>query len=128
MKPEHQVTSLIPSQRLRELGVKQESLFYHVSYLNLGVEEHDIYSDEKVTSAGHAGWQLTSIFSALTVAELGNLIGKAKNKDIMKAYGHVFNVPDTRFIGEVGMLMVMTQPDIPAKMLIYLLENGLITL
>jgi hypothetical protein len=69
--------------------------------------------------------------SAFTVAELGNVLWhKASPNEIFKAYGYVFNVPvpDTTVITPEGVTQCMETPGLGARMLIYLLENKLITL
>ena len=43
-----------------------------------------------------------------------------------KAYGEIFNFPGTQCIGEIGVINLMRNPDMGAKMLIYLKVNKLI--
>lgn len=136
MKLESQVCSLDLAKRLKELGVKQESLFHHVSYLNLGVEERDIYSDEKVTSAGKDGWQLTSIYSAFTVAELGEMLPEQiyvnniwyfSRQFIRKGSVRGYIIQYASNAGTIfGNQNENTEADARAKMLVYLLENHLL--
>jgi hypothetical protein len=128
MKLEDQCVSLDLAKRLKELGVKQESLFYWVGdfllvfktavgvYAQSGAGVNDRYLDKHNNT------------SAFTVAELGEMLGSEDiSPHLLAAYGHVFNVPDTRFTTPRGVQLCMTNPNIGAKMLIYLLENGLLT-
>lgn len=67
--------------------------------------------------------------SAFTVAELGEMLWRANTKkpnSFIKAYGDVFNFPGTGTVGTLGVINLMRKPDMAAKMLIYLIENGLI--
>lgn len=111
MKLEDQVCSLESAKHLKELNVKQESLFYW-NDSNHGYWELDKYplpADEK-------DW-----CSAFTVVELGEMIGKKMletyrdaGRVILNCYGlPEFNEP--------------TEAEARAKMLIYLLENKLIS-
>lgn len=96
MKLEQQVCSLELSKKLKELGVKQESLFY---WSNCCEKEftlecslwHDIETWE--WGNGHTLENVETKYSAFTVAELGEI--------------HTEN-----------------EADIRAKALIYLLENN----
>lgn len=128
MPLERQVSSLEPSRKLKKLGVKQESLFYWCRPEEAArVNENFVcwYSQSLSTPTGETkDWEQISAF---TVSELCFLIARAKFEDVMKAYGYVFNVPDTEVITIRGLLGCMTDPDIAANMFIYLIENGLIT-
>lgn len=111
MKLENQVVSLDLAKKLKELGVKQESLFNWYEMpgrfgskwrirLSRGFLKHEYYA-------------------AFTVAELGEMLRPHLNKDI--------------WLSGVGQAMVDAQYMIDeanarARMLIYLLENKLINL
>ena len=122
MKLEDQVVSLELAKKLKALNVKQESYFYwykapysDYNEVEEGLTDGDVPSD----------WVVASAF---TIPELGEMLGvEAANAHIQAAYGHVFNVPDTRFTTARGVQLCMTDPNIGAKMLIYLLENKLLT-
>ncbi len=109
MKLESQVSNLELSKRLKELGVKQESLFW---WYDLGSNYRLQQLDEKERLSQYA-------ISAFTVAELGELIG----------WGHLSGK------NELGKwecwckdysLTADTEADARAKMLIYLLEQKLV--
>lgn len=130
---EKQVVSLELAKRLKELGVKQESLFYHyateieqdgLAWWNISEKEPKKGKKvrEYLNSVGRP-----SVLSAFTVAELGEMLHKAGGELFLKAYGEVFNFKGTGRIGELGVINLMRNPDMGAKMLIYLLENKLIT-
>jgi hypothetical protein len=129
MKLEQQVPSLELSKQLKELGVKQDGYF---AWQNIvgdekgGLEQVSYFvADRPVYNAK----RMEEIYSAFTVAELGNLLwSKASPDEILKAYGYVFNVSGTTVISPEGVTQCMENPALGAKMLIYLLENKLITL
>lgn len=66
MKLEQQVCNLELSKQLKELGVEQESLWYHRIY-GTNKDKHEICNG-KPTNPSH------EIYSAFTVAELGELL------------------------------------------------------
>ena len=126
MKLENQVVSLDLAKRLKELGVKQENEFYWRETKANFVKElgGTVLLDKSylpLTSKRYLA------FSAFTVAELGEMLGGVNEDYILTAYGKVFNVPDTKFITGYGLYQCLTEPNILAKMLIYLLENELIS-
>lgn len=130
MKLEQQVSNKELSVRLRDLGVKQESLFYWTR----PPESDDIYVcwywENMSTASGETvDWEQISAF---TVAELGEMLWTAFEKagwDLLyKAYGEVFDFKGTQRIGDLGIVNLMRKPDMAAKMLIYLIENKLITI
>lgn len=112
MKLEQQVTSLELSKKLRELGVKQESIF---SWVELDGEYRLIDSEPD-------GWN--NGVSTFTVAELGEILGE----DLPKIFQNV----DRKWIlfnpYEGTNTTHNTEADARAKMLAYLLENKLISL
>lgn len=120
---EKQVTSLETSKKLRQLGVKQESLFYWVGD-----------SDKKYglwNCIGHTPQCMfkdkDDIFSAFTCSELGELLPKdyiSKYSDDYKwmVYWWDWAVYKRYVEGQ------NTEVEARAKMLIYLLENKIITL
>lgn len=137
MKLENQVCSLELAKKLKELGVKQESLFYYCSALKV---------DTRLSSVSNTIWLPEGIFyiseiesfdyrkdySAFTVAELGEMLpySIAVNNRIQYFYcGR--NVSKEWWAGynpaNVEYFYEKTEADARAKMLIYLIENKLIS-
>jgi len=144
MKLEDQVISLELAKKLNELGVKQESLFYFYECNNT----HKLrYRDWKTEISGEVS------YSAFTVSELGEILpenieikiissdGK-KLKNIEKYYLVYFKYRnEIRYFGidnnNISLkknllpefyLLDESEANSRAKMLIYLLENGLMEL
>ncbi len=138
MKLEQQLTSLQPSQRLKELGFKQESLYMYYKYttddVSFGIKE------EYKIALGKPH-KNTSEISAYTVAELGEMLpyeieyknqywywstGKSGPNTDTYSYllenAHIHKPVEYLLIGTEN-----TEADARAKMLIYLVENKLIT-
>ncbi len=143
-KLEQQVTSLEISRRLKELGVKQESLFWWVqkgSYFSVNEQVkkgEPFIGDEKPPYE----FPYECLGSAFTVAELGEMlpdkIGKHKNAYLLDTrrngknwyirYLHVFTricLMKEPFIEDEK---TGTEADARGKMLIYLIEQKLITI
>jgi hypothetical protein len=117
MKIENQVVSLELAKKLKELGVKQESIF-------CWCDEGD---DLCLLEQGDAEILEKEYISAFTVAELGEILPpfyRSTNvgKDEIQWFEvtHTFDLKPA-FYDE-------TEADARAKMLIYLIENNLITL
>jgi hypothetical protein len=135
MKLEQQVCSLDLAKRLKELGVKQESVFHWISEPRKGRKRTHVNPYRK--SLGYhwvvsydiekgVGVDFDTAFSAFAVAELGFLLKKAGPEATIKAYGDLHGFKGTGSIGSIGMLWLLTEPDRLAKMLIYLVEYKLI--
>ena len=147
MKLESQVCSLELAQKLKELGVEQDSLFcwgevnFSRSWADYEWELHhkDLFPKN---------WHNKNLVSAYTVAELGEMLPasleckpkphKTGKKEIFElssekewTEGEVnYKVTYTYFYYEpmdYFQLESPTEADARAKMLIYLLENKLIT-
>lgn len=132
MKLENQVCSLELAKRLKEFGVKQESLFYWHYYMG----------KESEASVCQSFGMSSGVFnSAFTVAELGEMLPdtiKPKGEGI--AYfsvektdtksDQIWEVYYEYFTNEGGRIgfNANTEANARAKMLVYLLENKLITL
>lgn len=122
MKLEDQVCSLELAKQLKELGVKQEGLYF---WFNGGGAWHIVLNKAGVEEPSK------SIFSAFTVAELGEMLPKMENIVVM-----IFDngrcqlcLQQTPVEGKVTPIFEAdTEADARAKMLIYLIENKLITL
>lgn len=118
MTLEHQVTNKEISQRIKELHVPQESLFYwHINEKN---------ESAVVLGQGYENGK-TLNFSAFTASELGELLpfGTRFNKG---EKGWTANEPTSVNDKRWGFRAGKTLVDTMGKMLIYLLENKLITL
>lgn len=116
MELESQVCSLAPSQRLKELGVKQESCFYWTRISN--EKEYFLVDAENKTKF---------MKSAFTVAELGEMLPRFVNalplRFVMK--GTVIILLDKK--GDwLWQAEGATEADARAKMLINLIEQGLV--
>lgn len=110
MKLEHQVVSLELAKKLKELGVKQESLYWWVNRFPWSIQRHE-----------EGRWSRARTHSAFTVAELGEIL----TPYLEDREGDGKPIPEGAPIVErMGLLW---EPDFLAKMLIYLLENNLMT-
>lgn len=116
MKLENQVCSLELSKKLKELGVKQLSVFYW------NIEENKVlfYPEKKLIN-------LLYNISAFTVAELGEMLpdyvelSKVQNIHLATVYSDDNGTENNvSVIGE-------TEANVRAQILIYLIENNLIS-
>ncbi len=140
MKLESQVINLEVAKRLKELGVKQESVF--------------VWMQEKPIRASNApdwrvrlasGWNLPNVFDyvyAFTVAELGEMLPEYilgdegmkfdltywKDSELWQV-SYWWDEDSRRSSGmKIETTMDGNEANARGKMLIYLLENSLITL
>lgn len=119
MKFENQVVNLDIAKRLKELGVKQESLWYWYKWRN---ESWMIGDDQKWLGTD---WEHVSAF---TVAELGELLPQGCYDYIQKRAAQKYGKWIAKYwaIKEMYQLLADTEADCRGKMLIYLLEINLI--
>lgn len=111
---EQQVTSLELSKRLKELGVKQDSLWYwgKRTFAN-GV---GVIDKEKANSSA---W--IKICSAFTVVELGEML-KYSLQSYYEDHDGDYHIS---IFGKTIMFIDGKEADARAKMLIYLIKNKL---
>lgn len=128
MELSKQVCSLELAKKLKELGVKQESHFWHVQD-TLG--NYNIWS-VKPNSFSQPG---ADFYAAFTVAELGEMLPKEEHLVTMLfENGHCqMALPSSDNLhialsAASQLIMGDTEADTRAKMLVYLLENKLIQL
>lgn len=130
MKLEDQVCSLELAKRLKELGVKQESYFS----CELGPSSWDKQTPCVIINRGASGEYFCSAF---TVAELGEMLPRWVFFKFPNGTGHNLFVDfekqenwrvHYRFQGSTlnHMEEADTEADARAKMLIYLIEQGLL--
>jgi hypothetical protein len=147
MKLEKQVCCLELANRLKELGVKQESLYSHVFRRNQNVDAKAwfLYSSERIREGKVWDSKIGELMpiqlliekeiAAFTVAEVGEMLPEAFLWDGTTQVGlycgkytegwHVYyKAAGKRIHYEDGR----TEADARARMLIYLLEQKLITL
>lgn len=120
-----QVCSLELAKRLKELGVKQESLF---AYIKTKLTKGIYYVTEAIKPL--LSMPDTEWYSAFTVAELGEML--QKRFDPLDSSGRTSSVPVYGGMqytwyqnGEV-IARADTEADARAKMLIHLIEQGII--
>lgn len=118
---QQQVTSLQLSQRLNELGVKQESYFYW--YRGEVSRGNQLFGTDVKLTRGEPP------VSAFTVTELGEMLPKRLNVKVVNLPSKTdddkwfFTVPDTNHAE-----MSDTEADARCLMLIYLIEQKIITI
>lgn len=142
MELKSQVTSLELSKRLKELGVKQESIFWWSErYLLDNPDQKSIdvrfMMNPDLNGTAYSYHHEKDLVSAFTVAELGEMLN-ATHPSVFVSYREIFD--KTRLwicisrTDVEGMIerneyqIATTEADARAKILIYLLENNLITL
>ena len=123
MELEQQVTSLEPSKKLEQLGVKQESLWYWRKRSRYS-KKYDICDCD----GEFCKHEFSGEVSAFTVAELGEMLPMKyvthKSSDESDGWYYAEQEDEfrlRRYLGEE-----YTEANARAKMLIYLLENNLI--
>ncbi len=136
MKLEYQVCSLELAKRLRDLGVKQESLFYWADASLVSKEHFEILiNDNKVRtlSSVNNDWPDEDVFelnSAFTVAELGEMLPHYNELGTLTMY-YSSQGWWVEYNNGLGLKSAYTTCDLSltnslAKMLIHLIENKLI--
>lgn len=149
MNLEQQVTSLEPSKLLEKLGVKQESYFKWNVEVEKGKESGavQLFSEKDWDDYAEDNLPPDSVmYSAFTVAELGEMlpdivrVGDDSMGEIVESRiltsSHQSGKWEVWYEGKDAndspcdwyYQYAETEADARAKMLIYLLENGLITL
>ena len=123
MTPEQKVCNLELSKKLKGLGVNQDSLcWWKANIPHKSCSGHSLVNKEPITwistddeiCAGR--WELSPYgFSAFTVAELGELLPEKRYDDDM--WRQVWEWEENGF----------SEADARAKMLIFLIEQGLVT-
>lgn len=153
MTLEKQVCSLELAKKLKELGVKHESLFYWKYSQGRGNDQ--VVPMERIIESEYFNY-----YQAYTVAELGEMLPRyiadadqplsgVKGKQyhlIIESLGDDYSsdnkidgwriryggtkikIDSEHKLNSAGIYYVSTEADARAKMLIYLLENKLITL
>lgn len=128
MTLESQVVSLELAKRLKELGVKQESLFYWRGVSNNTAPEPEnwYYSwrvvDNLETVPSHSNNARLRQYSAHTVAELGEML----KGEAMPFWNERLQKWEYELV-KGAWISCDTEADARAKVLIYLIENKLIT-
>ncbi len=143
MKLENQVVSLELAQKMKELGFKQESYFNYIKYqCKEKAEIVHPFEDRNIVLSCSCG-ETETLCSAYTVAELGSVLPDTfinnmassssehqLHRLICEKQDKVWNVIYV-CVGCMGRLcstQADTEADARAKMLIYLVENKLITI
>ena len=144
MKLENQVVSLELAKKLKELGVKQDSIFYWVKggstkeecpdckkaggiipecFYCAGTGKGEVKQNYYLYSEQECSKDIRSKdYSAYTVAELGEMLPPYTKSHYTASGKHFCYVPDDfKVLGQVAK----TEADARAKMLIYLIENKL---
>ena len=126
MELKDQVVSLEYAKKLKELGIEQISLFWrHRSWNNEKKIENVPYILYQPDNTSYA-----TDYSTFTVAELGKLLIETTNKIDCGdcCYDHSFeNEKPTLSWADNHYVIGENEADVRAKMLIYLLENKLLT-
>ena len=134
MEIKDQVASLESSKRLKELGVKQESLFWwtqdktprNPNIHEYGIPQKDM--DWRLMFGKQSRISTNSVyeeFSAFTVAELGDLLPSHVQGNKLRQF-KLFGDRCEIVYGVEPVFIENTEAEARSKMLIYLLENKLI--
>lgn len=138
MKLENQVVSLELAKKLKELGVRQESFFKWGNVYIDGQYHWSLYVPPEYNKVPNPSLWVHGI-SAFTVAELGEMLPDFITEEHLYTYQQYRNWSDRKkpkhgvsywFMGreELHFTDADTEADARAKMLVYLLENNLISL
>ena len=132
-----QVTSLEPSKRLKELEVKQDSLFaWYQGCGGIYCEYRVHQASRDAQSTHHDGYVKLAgeICAAFTVAELGEMLPARLKTDYGSwTYLHITKlenskewVIDYNYLLDIAEIRERVEADARAKMLIWLIENKMV--
>ena len=126
MELSKQVVSLELAKRLKELGVKQDSLWYWQNYFKEEEEDREMWNILSKNEIESKGYLFGKFYSAYTVAELGEMLPDWVDFT-QKHYNSTSKKTWYRCYTKEGMMWVdeENEADARAKMLIYLIENKL---
>lgn len=132
MKLENQVCTLQQAKRLKELGITQDSFFYHIEAFNDIAYMNKICQIKGFDNSTYSGQY---IYSAYTTSEIGVMLPrkyvseKTQWEDISKKYICGVPYPDgeDNYDYSNNSQFGATEAEARAAMLIYLLENNLTT-
>lgn len=143
MKLEEQVCSLELSKKLKELGVKQESIWYWVAVNNKVQRVERVVDENKFVEVmtkheaeldkiSYPKIDFEILCSAFTVAELGGMLPINISINTYHCFLEIFRDSDIWEIKYVGGMknelsidiIDKTEANARAKMLIYLIEKG----
>jgi hypothetical protein len=123
MKAQEQVTSIDPSKKLKQLGVKQDSLFYLGEQFNPVPTRKNrikLFTENEANRLDDEDW---TIYSAFTLSELGERIKNVRPANIYAAYNACGGTDE----GMGQFALQVLDVNFLADMLIYLIENNYIT-
>lgn len=145
MKIEDQVCSLELSKKIKELKVKQDSLWYFIHFeagwtlqsikqVNNNLKAHRKMGDNMFAINALSEFWRDDCISAFTVAELGELLNKKLKHNyyingcfyLKSAESNVYSIEFTQQLNEGNLSRVTedkTEANARAKMLIYLIKN-----
>lgn len=139
MKLEDQVCNLELSKRLKELGVKQESLYKWIQKGGSPDDWDESFLELSSSAEKRSFYVADGYCSAFTVAELGEiLIDQRLPKPSFGEIDWLWELDPKTFDYNpwdgwknyadkyIGFIFSKTEADARAKMLIYLLEKGLV--
>lgn len=129
MKLENQVVSLNLAKKLKELGAKQESLFYWTDGMKYNGDYDLVYLHAPMVKEGGGPIDTVSAFTATELGEALSLLGYVAlplyNPELDK-WVHYGLGSEPSVLGFGTMISASHEVDSRAEMLIYLLENNLI--
>lgn len=142
MKIESQVVSLELAKKLKELGVKQESLFAWHQALSSNIDTGEVIESDEWgvclnpesgrTRDDKYGRKRWPAFSAFTVAELGEMLPAETGWSVWKNPNPRLGVKNELWKGgcdaSTRVFYADTEANARAVMLVHFLENKLITL
>lgn len=144
MKLEEQITNLELSKKLKELGVKQEGLFWWIEW----GDEKDVCDEEQIEYHKKSDYPRvvfcstgkvptfsippkSKTYSAFTVAELGEILSKVKFKsdlrELQMGGNNLHFWVETKYDShDEEFISDESEANARAKALIYLIENKLL--
>ena len=127
VKLEQQVSSLDPSRRLKKLGVKQESYFWWEPIpIDFDVAWRVTTNSSPCGELYDRGMTTLDCISAFTVAELGDMLATHLRAMFLKDDDGLWVGSYERAGNRHGGFKADTEADARAKMLIHLIEQGII--
>lgn len=128
---EKEVCSLDLSKRLKELGFKQESLFYWFEHkengrVMLAYKTQVGYYNENGAGFSDRTLETCDIYSAYTVAELGEMLPENFRSGKGDKDSQFYCRVDDEDFNPIHICFSDTEADARAEMLIYLKKNNLI--